>query len=117
MTSRVFIASQAQGKPMKVVHIVPRGKVRLYGAIVKKEASIRKNGRGTFFRAGRATKSATKWKHRRYKGSVDLAVGDDEQVTARVRSPSEEWQMLSAFLGWINRHFGDDVTAVNIQYR
>src|SRR5207244_12489290 len=89
MTCRVFIASQTQGKPMKVVHIVPRGKVRLYGAIVKKEASIRKNGRGTFFRAGGATKSGTKWKHRRYTGSVDIAVGDDEQVTARVRSRRE----------------------------
>jgi len=102
---------------MKVVQIMPRGKVRLYGAIVKKEASIRKNGRGTFFRAGRKAQSAAKWKHRRYKGSVDLKLGADEQVTAQVRSPDQEWQMLSAFLGWVNRHFGDQVTAVNIQYR
>jgi len=101
---------------MKVVQIVPRGKTHLYGAIVKKEAAIRKNNRGTFVRAGRATQSATKWSHRRYKGSISLAHGDDETVTARVRSASEEWQMLSAFLGWINRHFGDKVTAVNITY-
>jgi hypothetical protein len=101
---------------MKIVHIVPRGKVHLFGAIVKKEAAIRKNKRGTFYRAGRKTQSETKWNHKRYKGSISLRHGDDESVTARVRSPNEEWQMLSAFLGWLNRHFGDKVTAVNITY-
>ncbi len=102
---------------MKIVQIMPRGKVRLYRAIVKKEASIRKNGRGTFFRAGRKTQRETTWKHRRYKGSVDLKPDAGERVTARVRSPDQEWQMLSALLGWINRHFGDQVTEVSIQYR
>jgi hypothetical protein len=102
---------------MKIVQIMPRGKVRLFRAIIKKEASIRRNGRGTFFRTGRATQSAATWKHRRYKGSVDFKVGADEHVTARVRSPDQEWQMLSALLGWVNRHFGDQVTEVSIQYR
>jgi hypothetical protein len=101
---------------MKVVQIVPRGKVHLYGAIVKKEAAIRKNDRGTFYRAGRKKQNEAKWNHKRYKGAVNLKRGDDEIVTARVRSPNEEWQMLSAFLGWVNRHFGDRVTAVNITY-
>jgi len=31
--------------------------------------------------------------------------------------PDEDWQLLSAFLGWIDRHFGDQVLAVNIQYQ
>jgi len=101
---------------MKLVQIVPRQKVRLYGAFVKKEADIRKNDRGTFYRAGRKKQNQTKWNHRRYKGSVDLKRGDDETVTARVRSPKQEWQMLSAFLGWLNRHFGEQVVAVNIKY-
>jgi hypothetical protein len=102
---------------MKIVQIVPRGKVRLFGAIVRKEADIRKNARGTFYRAGRKTQHAAKWNHKRYHGSVSLRHGNDETVTAQVRSPDQEWQMLSAFLGWLNRHFGDQVTAVNIQYR
>jgi len=102
---------------MKLVQIVPRGKVRLFGAIVKKEADIRKNDRGTFYRVGRATTRATRWNHKRFSGSVDLKHGDDETVTARVKSRSQEWQILSAFLGWVDRHFGDRVTAVNIQYK
>jgi len=102
---------------MKIVQIVPRGKVRLLGAIVKKEADIRKKDRGTFYRAGRKKQNEAKWSHKRYKGSVSLRYGDGETVTAQVRSPDQEWQMLSAFLGWLNRHFGDQVTAVNIEYR
>ena len=110
------VSNEAQGNPMKVVQIVPRGRVRLFGAIVKKEESIRKNDRGTFYRTGRKKQHETKWNHKRYKGSVDLKHGADETVTARVKSPDQEWQMLSAFLGWVNRHFGDQVTAVNIKY-
>jgi hypothetical protein len=33
-----------------------------------------------------------------------------------VKSPDQEWRMLSAFLGWVNRHFGDRVTAGTIKY-
>lgn len=102
---------------MKVVQIVPRGKVRLFGAIVKKEADIRKNDRGTFYRVGRTTAHAARWNHKRFSGSVNLAHGDDETVTARVKSRSQEWQILSAFLGWVDRHFGDQVVTVNIQYK
>ena len=101
---------------MKVVQIMPRGKVRLFGAIVKKEADIRKNDRGTFYRSGRKKQNEARWNHKRYKGSVKLKHGADETVTAQVRSPDQEWQMLSAFLGWVNRHFGDRVAAVNITY-
>ncbi len=101
---------------MKLVQIVPRQRVRLYGAIVKKEADIRKNNRGTFYRAERKKHDETKWNHKRFKGSVALKRGDDETVTARVRSSKQEWQMLSAFLGWVNRHFGEQVMAVNIKY-
>jgi hypothetical protein len=42
---------------MKLVQIVPRGKVRLFGAIVKKEVDIRKNDRGTFYRAGAGSRT------------------------------------------------------------
>ena len=33
-----------------------------------------------------------------------------------MKSPDQEWRMLSALLGWVNRHFGDRVTAVTIKY-
>jgi hypothetical protein len=103
---------------MKLVQIVPRDEVRLYSAIVKKEADIRRAGRGTFHRAGSKKRNAAKWKHQKFKGWVNLERGLSEVVTVQIRSlGTDESKLLSAFLGWIDRHFGDRVMAVNIQYR
>ena len=38
---------------MKIVEIAPRRKLPIYAALVKRQAEIRKNGRGTFSRKGR----------------------------------------------------------------
>jgi hypothetical protein len=104
---------------MKLVQIIPLERKRLYGAMVKREAAIRKKGAGTFYRAGARKRNGAKWKHTRYKGWINLERGLSEVVTAEVNSlvPDEDWQLLSAFLGWIDRHFGDQVLAVNIQYQ
>src|SRR5208283_163809 len=63
------------GIAMKLLQIVPRDGTRLYGAMIKKQAEIRKSGRGTFSRAGARKRNAARWTHVRYKGSVDLEPG------------------------------------------
>ena len=75
---------------MKVVEIVPRERTRLYGMLVAKEAAIRKGGRGTYVRVGRKTKDATRWKHRNYRGSVQLKRAASEVVTAKVQATTAE---------------------------
>jgi hypothetical protein len=104
---------------MKIVQIVPRENIRLYGALVKKEAAIQKKGAGTFHRAGRKTRNSAKWKHSRYNGWVNLERGLSEVVTAEVRTlaTSQEWQLLSAFLGFVDRHFGTEVLSITIHSR
>jgi len=104
---------------MKVIEIVPRSRMRLYDDLVAKEADIREKGRGTFFRAGRKTRNSVKWKHKAYRGSVNLERGQSEAVTAKIRAqPTErEWQMLSAFLGFVDRHFGSKVANITVNYR
>ena len=104
---------------MKVVQIIPIERKRLYGAMVKKEAAIRKKGTGTFYRARARRRNAAKWRHTKYKGWVNLERGLSEVVTAEVNSlaADHDWQLLAAFLGWVDRHFGDQVLAVNIQYQ
>ncbi len=104
---------------MKLVQIVPRENTRLYGAMVKKQAAIRKQGRGTLYRAGGKRRNETKWKHVRHSGWINIERGQSEIVSAEIRSLAvdHEWQLLSSFLGWVDRHFGDQVLAVNIQYR
>lgn len=110
---------QRESNPMKLVQIIPIDRKRLYGAMVRKEAAIRKKGTGTFYRAGAKRRNEARWKHTRYKGWVHLERGLAEVVTAEINTlaPEEDWQLLPAFLGWLDRHFGDQVLAVNIQYQ
>jgi hypothetical protein len=104
---------------MKIVTIVPRPRARLYGTLVAKEAAIRAKGRGTYIRVGRKVQGSTKWKHKMYKGSVQLAHGDSEVVTVKVRATGaeDERKLLSSFLNFVDRHSGDHVDTITIQYR
>jgi hypothetical protein len=96
---------------MKVLQIESRDGSRLYGAMVKKQAEIRRGGRGTFSRAG------ARWTHVRYKGSIAITRAG-EALSARIKSPEEgdEARLLSSFLGWLDRHFGKRLHSINIQY-
>jgi hypothetical protein len=104
---------------VKVVEIVPRERARLYGTLVTKEAAIRKKGRGTYERVGRKTSDRARWRHKMYKGSVQLKRGPSEIVTARIRAttPEEERRLLSSFLGFVDRHSEDQVATITIHYQ
>ncbi len=104
---------------MKVLQIVPRGHTSLYPAMIKKQAEIRKAGRGTFVRAGASGRKAARWTHVRYKGSLKLKPGKSEAVEVAIRSPErgDEARLLSSFLGWLDRHFGTESSSVNIEYQ
>src|SRR5215510_14781297 len=108
-----------QGALMKIVEIVPRARARLYGTLVAKEAAIRKSGRGTYVRVGRKSQHAARWKHKKFKGTLQLNRGASEAVTAKVRAatPEDERKLLSSFLGFVDRHAGDQVTTITIHYR
>ena len=103
---------------MKIVEIAPRRKLPIYAALVKREAEIRRNGRGTFARKGRVRAGAATWSHKRFKGTVSLTRGDTELVSAKVRSPTpdDEGGLLKAFLGFVDRHFGNQVATITIHY-
>jgi hypothetical protein len=104
---------------MKLLQIVPRDGTKLYPAMVKKQADIRKSGRGTFSRVGARKRNAARWGHVRYKGSLVLKTGLSGEVNAEIRSPQkgDEARLMSSFLGWLDRHFGDQLSSVSIQYR
>jgi hypothetical protein len=102
---------------MKLLQIVPRDGRRFYDSIVRKQDDIRKNGRGTFSRKGPKRANAAHWVHAKFTGSVDLARSANV-VNAKVKSrnKADESKLCTAFLGWIDRHFGDDLASVTIQY-
>jgi hypothetical protein len=114
-----MVGREDRGATMRVVQIqiVPRDAMRLYGAMVKKEAEIRKNKRGTFFRARGKGRNRTTWKHLKYRGQINLGRGPAEAVAVEVRSPEGEGQILKAFLDWLDRHFSASIQSINIRYQ
>ena len=119
MESGSLTFGTSYGVLMKVVEIVPRERTRLYGALVAKEAAIQKSGRGTYVRSGRKTHDSARWRHKRYKGTVLLKRSPSEVVTAKVRASTadDERKLLSSFLGFVDRHSGDQVVSITIHYR
>jgi hypothetical protein len=104
---------------MKVIEILPHKSAHLYDVLVAKEAAIRKSGRGTYSRVGRGTSRATKWKHKMYRGTVQLARDASQIITAKVRASSaeDERRLLSSFLGFVDRHSRNQVETITIHYR
>jgi hypothetical protein len=87
--------------------------------MIRKQAEIRRGGRGTFSRAGARRRNTARWTHVRYKGSVSLEPGLLEAVEVAIKSPErgDEARLLSSFLGWLDRHFGEQLSSINIQYQ
>ena len=64
-------------------------------------------------------RNSSKWRHRAYPGWLKLERGLSDVVLAEIHAPApdQEWQLLSAFLGFIDRHFGKRILAITIHYR
>jgi hypothetical protein len=103
----------------KLMQIIPSQDFRLFGAMVKKEIELSKKNQGTFYRSGPKRKDEAKWSHKKFKGWINLQRSSGEVVVVEVqsRAQSEEWQLFHALLGWLDRHFRQQIWAINIQYR
>jgi hypothetical protein len=103
---------------MKTVEIMPREKSAIYGALVKREAEIRRNGRGTFVRKGPSRQTSAVWTHKKFTGTVSLKREEAQAVSAKIRSrvPEDERRLLNAFLGFVDRQCGDQVATITIRY-
>ena len=107
------------GLTMKLLQIVPRDGTRLYNAMMRKQADIRRAGRGTFSRARARKRNAAKWVHVRYKGSIQLEQDPSQEVSTIIKSSDrgDEARLVSSFLGWLDRHFGQHLSSVKIEHR
>lgn len=98
---------------MKSIQIIPKGLFNLYGAMRKKELQLRRKGKGLFRRVGTG-----KWHHKNYWGWVRFEESLGNILNVEVSTKTDQvWQLLTAFIGFVERHFGDRILAVNIQYR
>ncbi|HEV2548031.1 MAG TPA: hypothetical protein VGU20_11880 [Stellaceae bacterium] len=101
------------------VEIVPKRRCRLFEALVKRESELADRNRGTFFRSGRKSKNATRWRHKKYVGWLKITRTASEVVSVDVNTRSQrgaDWQLLQAFIGFVVRNFADRVEALHIHF-
>ena len=100
---------------MKIVQVVPHrtNKRRLKTLLIEKERELR-GSRTTFFR-----QRAGRWQHKTYPGWInwDEATGGLLVAEVQSRAADSEWQLLQAFVGYLDRHFSDYIESITITYR
>ena len=90
----------------------------LYGMLVKKEVALRKRKQGTLHVASGKKANEATWKHASYPGRVRFqkCLGGVVCAVVKSRSHDSEWQLLSSFIGFLDRHFRDSVSNITISY-
>ena len=103
---------------MITVTVTPRDRANLYGLLIKKEVSLRKSKKGTLHRASSKQKDREKWVHSQYHGWINLqkCLGGVTVAIVQSKSPASEWQLLSSFVGFLDRHFRDEIASINLTY-
>jgi hypothetical protein len=98
--------------------IIPREGKHLYGLLTAKEVELRRKKQGTLHRHGRKKAGAEKWTHEKYAGWINLqnCVGGTVVAVVQSRAPDAEWQLLSSFIGFLDRHFRQEIGTVTISY-
>ena len=102
---------------MRQLQVIPKSRYPLFSALLKKESELRRRKTGTF-RSQSKKKGRAKWIHSRYPGWIYLTQGMGEVVGLEVHPKKDvaEWELLKAILGFLDRHFADEIRAINIQY-
>jgi hypothetical protein len=103
----------------RLLQVVPRRGIKLFGQLVRKETELRRRRQGTFHRAGRKALQSAKWTHVRYKGWIRMERGAGEVITAEIqsrRAAPDEWQLLQAFIGFLDRHFAAGIRSISVQF-
>lgn len=98
---------------MKVLEVVPRrdSKKRLKTLLINKERELR-GSRTTFYR-----QRAGRWRHKAYAGWINWDEGVGGALVAEVQGKDMEWQLLRAFVGYLDRHLADHIESITIRYR
>lgn len=100
---------------MKVLQVVPRRGIeaKLKTILNTTERELR-GSRTTFVR-----QRAGRWKHKKYKGWITWTEAAGGVLVAEIQSKAgdTEWQLLQAFVGYLDRHLGDYIETVSITYR
>jgi len=100
---------------MKILQIVPVADDRPTLKQLLNQTERRLRRRPTAF----SRKRDGRWAHVRYPGWIkwDLAMGGILMAAVTSRQPEQEWQLLQAFIGYLDRHLGEYIQTITITYR
>ncbi len=100
---------------MKTIQVVPKADmdVKLKTLLKQTERQLR-GGSTTFYREREG-----RWKHVKYPGWIkwDETLGGLLLAEVHVRKDASDWQLLQAFIGYLDRHLGDSIESISIYYR
>ncbi len=98
------------------ITIIPKDCENLYGMLIAKEKELRP--KGAFYRVPSSFRASTKWHHKDYDGWVWLSKGMRGVVIAMIesRNRAKAWEILSDFVGFLDKYFRDEIAAINIHY-
>jgi hypothetical protein len=100
------------------VTVIPSEAVNLYSLLTNKEVALRRKGQGTLHRSGSKKAGTEKWKHASFTGWITLqrCIGGTLAAVVQSKAPQEEWQLLTSFVGFLDRHFRDHIATITICY-
>ena len=100
---------------MKTIQVVPKVDIesKLKTLLKETERSLR-GGSTTYYRQREG-----RWKHIRYPGWIKWGETLGGLLVAEVhpRKGESDWQLLQAFIGYLDRHLGDSIESISIYYR
>ncbi len=98
--------------------ITPKNNENIYALMVKKELYLRRQKKGTLHRFGNRKKNEDKWTHSSYAGRIKLqrCIGGVMVVQVSAKNVNTEWQLLTSFVGFVDRHFRTQISNINIGY-
>ena len=100
---------------MKVLQVVPRPGVGSKLKTLLKGTERQLRGPHTTFERVREGR----WKHVKYPGWIvwDGAPGGLLVAEIRTKVKDHEWQLLQAFVGYLDRHLGEQIESISVYYR
>ena len=100
---------------MKIIQVVPKPKIDSTLKILLKTKERQLRGKPTAFHREREGK----WKHVKYPGWITWDATRGGLLVAEVHSKKgcSDWQLLQAFVGYLDRHLGENIESMTIYYR
>lgn len=98
------------------ITVIPVNNKNLYGLMVSKELDLRKRNTGTFHRTGKKKKDKDTWFHSTKDGWVRFqrSLGEVLVVSVQSKNPDKEWELLTAFIGFLYRHFNKQIRTITM---